>query len=256
MAKIICVSNQKGGVGKTTTTNALALALKRRGYRVLAVDFDPQGNLSFGLKADNRPEMQNSVYYVMKGELKAVQAIRSTEYCDVIPANILLSGIELEFTGSGREYILRDALAGVHSMYDYILIDSPPALGILTVNAFTAADSVLMPVLSDLYSLQGIVQLYETLCKIKEHCNPELRAAGVLLTCCNPRQNTSKVIRETSEKITTSLGIPLLDTYIRRSSMITKAQILRKDIFAYAPKNAAAIDYAALTEELFQKGVL
>ena len=161
MNKIICVSNQKGGVGKTTTTNALAMGLRHKGYRVLCVDFDPQGNLSFSLRADNRVELQNSIYQVLKGELKAVQAIQHTELADVITSNMMLSGIELEFTGKGREFLLSSALKSVEKLYDYILIDSPPALGVLTVNAFSASNVILMPVLSDLWRLQGIVQLNE-----------------------------------------------------------------------------------------------
>ena len=119
MAKILCVSNQKGGVGKTTTTNALAMGLRRKGSRVLCVDFDPQGNLSFSLGADNRIELQNSVYHALKGELQPVQTIQHTPLCDVIPANLLLSGIDLEFTGKGREYLLRDCLHTVRHLYDH-----------------------------------------------------------------------------------------------------------------------------------------
>lgn len=256
MSKVICVSNQKGGVGKTTTANALAMGLKNRGFRVLCVDFDPQGNLSFSLKADNRIELQNSVYHVMKGELKAVQTIQHTPLVDIIPANILLSGIELEFTGTGREYLLRDALKSVHPHYDYIVIDTPPALGILTINAFTASNAIVMPVLSDLYSLQGIIQLYDTVKKIKEKSNPGLVPAGVLLTRYNPRETVSKVIRDTAQDITDRLEIPLLDTFIHTSTMLTKAQIMRKDMMKYAPKNKAVQDYISLIDELTRKGVL
>lgn len=256
MGKIICVSNQKGGVGKTTTVNALAMGLKRKGFRVLCVDFDPQGNLSFSLKADNRVELQSSIYQVLKSELKPGQAIQHTELCDVIPSNIMLSGIELEFTSVGREFLLRDALKPIEKLYDYILIDSPPALGILTVNAFVAADVLLMPVLSDLFSLQGIVQLHDTVQQIKNRYNPELVVAGILLTRFNPRQQVSEVIRETAADIASTLGIPLLKTFIRNGVDLTKAQILRKDIMQYASKSRAVQDYQALVDELFQQGVL
>ncbi len=255
MAKILCVSNQKGGVGKTTTTNALAMGLRRLGRRVLYVDFDPQGDLSFGLRADNRVEMQNSIYHALKGELLAVQTIQHTPFCDVIPANMLLSGIELEFTGKGREYLLKSCLKPVLNQYDNILIDSPPALGILTVNAFTASDTVLMPVLPDIFSLQGLVQLNGTLDEVRQKSNPKIRAAGVLLTRFVARENASKVIREAIGDIAQELGIPLLDTTIRNSSILTTAQINRVDVMGFR-RNKAVQDYQCLLDELLYREVL
>ena len=256
MGKILCVSNQKGGVGKTTTTNALAMGLRKMGHRVLCVDFDPQGNLSFSLAADARVELQTSIYHVLKGELRAIQTIQHTPLCDVIPANMLLSGMDLEFTGKGREYLLRDSLRPIRGMYDYILIDSPPALGILTVNVFTAADWVLMPVLSDLYSLQGIVQLHETLQAVRSKSNPDVKAAGILLTRYNPRERISSVIRETSADIARELNIPLLDTCIRTGVSLTRAQIMRADMTTMDPDSRAVQDYADLLDELFRREVL
>lgn len=256
MAKILCVSNQKGGVGKTTTTNILAMGLRQLGRRVLCVDFDPQGDLSFSLRADNRVEMQNSIYHALKGELLAVQTIQHTALCDVIPSNMLLSGIELEFTGKGREYLLTNCLRPLLPLYDNILIDSPPALGILTINAFTATDTVLMPVKPDIYSLQGLVQLNGTLEAVRRKSNPSVKAAGILLTHFAARETASRVIRETSQDIAQQLGIPLLDTTIRRSNEVTNAQIHREDAFSYAPRNKAVGDYRALVEELIQREVL
>ena len=256
MNKIICVSNQKGGVGKTTTTNALAMGLRHKGYRVLCVDFDPQGNLSFSLRADNRVELQNSIYQVLKGDLKAVQAIQHTELADVITSNMMLSGIELEFTGKGREFLLSSALKSVEKRYDYILIDSPPALGVLTVNAFSASNVILMPVLSDLYSLQGIVQLNETIEHVRARNNPGLVNAGILLTRFNPRGQINNVIRETAADMAKTFNIPLLRTTIRTGVDLTKAQILRRDMIRYAPKSKAVQDYQRLLDELFERGVL
>lgn len=256
MAKVLCVSNQKGGVGKTTTTNALALGLTHLGRRVLCVDFDPQGDLSFGLRADNRVEMQNSVYHALKGELLTVQTIQHTPFCDVIPANMLLSGIELEFTGKGREYLLRSCLKPVLNQYDNILIDSPPALGILTVNAFTASDYVLMPVLPDIFSLQGLVQLNGTLDEVRQKSNPKLQPAGVLLTRYMARQNASRVIREAVGDIAEQMGIPLLDATIRNSSVLTTAQINRSDVMSLARSNKVVQDYWDLLDELVRREVL
>ncbi len=254
-AKILCVSNQKGGVGKTTTTNAIAMGLRHMGRRVLCIDFDPQGDLSFGLRADNRVEMQNSIYHALKGELLTVQTIQHTPFCDVIAANMLLSGIELEFTGKGREYLLRDCLKPVLHLYDNILIDSPPALGILTVNAFTTSDWVLMPVQPDIFSLQGLVQLSGTLEEVRRKSNPRVAAAGVLLTRFVARENASRVIRDAAKDITRQLGIPLLETTIRNSNALTIAQIHRADVMNFT-KNRAVNDYRALLDELIQRGVL
>lgn len=254
-AKILCVANQKGGVGKTTTTNALAMGLRHMDRRVLCIDFDPQGDLSFGLRADNRVEMQNSIYHALKGELLTVQTIQHTPFCDVIPCNMLLSGIELEFTGKGREYLLRNCLKPVLGQYDNILIDTPPALGILTVNAFTAADWVLMPVQPDIFSLQGLVQLCGTLEEVRRKSNPRLAAAGVVMTRFSARQNASRIIREAAADITQQLDIPLLDTTIRNSSVLTAAQIHRADLMTYKRRKVVD-DYRDLVDELVRHGVL
>lgn len=256
MAKILCVSNQKGGVGKTTTTNAIAMGLKHLGRRVLCVDFDPQGDLSFSLRADNRVVMQNSVYHALKGELLAVQTIQHTPLCDVIPSNMLLSAVELEFTGKGREYLLQKCLKPVLNLYDNILIDSPPALGILTVNAFTVSDHVLIPALPDIFSLQGLVQLKSTLEEVKKKSNPNVKAAGIVLTHFAARENVSKVIKEASRDIAQQLDVPLLDTTIRHSNALTNAQIHREDIYKFASRNKAVGDYKALVNELIKKEVL
>ena len=232
------------------------MGLKKMGRRVLCIDFDPQGDLSFSLRADNRLEMQNSIYHALKGELLTVQTIQHTPLCDVIPSNMLLSGIELEFTGKGREYLLRDCLRPVLNLYDNILIDSPPALGILTINAFTATDYVLMPVKPDIYSLQGLVQLNGTLEEVRKKSNPLVQAAGILLTNFAARETSSKVIREAAQDIAVRLGIPLLDTSIRRGSALTNAQIQREDVFSFAPRDKAIGDYRDLVDELVRREVL
>lgn len=253
MAKIIVLSNQKGGVGKTTTANALAVSFRSRGFRVLAVDMDPQGNLSFSLGAD--AESSATIYDVLKGELKTRFAVQKAPLVDVIASNILLSSIELEFTGAQREYLLKNALAPLQSMYDYIFIDSPPALGILTVNAFTAADYVLVPMLSDIFSLQGITQLSETVERVRLSCNPSIQFLGIFLTKHNPRTRFSKEVKGTLEMIAEDLNIPVLDTYIRESIALREAQSLQQSILDYAPKSNAVIDYENLCEELIRRGL-
>lgn len=253
MAKTIVVSNQKGGVGKTTTTNALAVGFKEKGYNVLAIDMDPQGNLSFSTGANT--ENNATIYDVLKGELKIQYAIQRTPVFDIIPSNILLSSVELEFTGAQREYLLKNALAPLQSQYDYIFIDSPPALGILTVNAFAAGDYILVPMLSDIFSLQGITQLFETIDRVKELCNPGIQMLGILLTRHNPRTRFSREIKGTLEMISADFGIPVFETFIRESVALREAQSLQRSILEYAPKCNAVIDYMNLTQEILEGGL-
>ncbi len=248
MAIIISVSNQKGGVGKTTTSSALGICLKKRGYRVLLIDFDPQGNLSFSVGADS--ETAATVYDMLKGEVKAQHAIWHTPIIDIIPSNILLSGIELEFTGVGREFLLKEALASIRTLYDFVVIDTPPALSILTVNAFTASNCVVVPLLSDIFSLQGLAQLFETVDQVKRYCNSSLFIAGILLTKFNPRAKLSNEIRGTAELIADDLKIPLFKTAIRTGVALSEAQSLQQDVLQYAPRNNAVHDYISFTDEL------
>jgi len=253
MAKVISISNQKGGVGKTTTTCSLAAGLKKRGYRVLAIDLDPQGNLGFSVGADS--ETSASIYDVLKGEVKTQYAIQKTDSMDIIISSILLSGIELEFTNTGREFLLKETIRPIQPFYDYILLDTPPALGILTINAFTASDTIIVPMLSDIFSLQGIAQLYETVERVKKYCNPNLSIAGILLTKFNPRTRLSREVRGTAELIANDLHIRLFDSYIRGSVSASEAQSLQQNVFDYDSRSHIAQDYGKLIDELLAKGV-
>ncbi len=190
MAKIIGVTNQKGGVGKTATCSALCGGLAERGKKVLAVDLDPQGNLTFSLGAE--AEDSFTVYDVLKGNCELSDAIQSGGVCDTIPSNILLSGLELELTGVGREYVLREQLQGVSRRYDYIVLDTPPALSVLTINAYTASDELIIPMLCEILSLQGIAQLKQTIFAVKRYYNKSLRVRGILLNMYNPRLTLTK----------------------------------------------------------------
>ena len=252
MAVTIVLSNQKGGVGKTTSAYVLATSLKEKGYKVLAVDMDPQGNLSFAMGADVESA---TIYDVLKGELKPRYAVQKSALVDIIPANILLSSIELEFTGQHREFLLKEALDSLKNLYDYILIDSPPALGILTVNAFTAADYVLVPMLSDIFSLQGITQLEETIRRVRNYCNPGIQVLGVFLTKHNPRTRFSKEVEGTLRMVADDLKMPALNTFIRESVALREAQSLQCSVFDYAPGCNAVQDYENLLQELTQRGL-
>lgn len=253
MSKVICVANEKGGVGKTTTSAAVATVLRHKGHRVLAIDMDPQTNLTFSMGADMKTHA--TIYDVLKGEVKTQFAIQHTGITDIIASSVLLSGLDLEFTGRGREFLLRQALTPIADLYDYVIIDSPPALGILTVNSFSAASCIVVPMLSDIFSLQGIAQFYETFERVRMNCNPELFVAGILLTRFNPRTLLSHEIRQTAELISKDLDIPVFRTFIRSSVALSEAQATQRDILKYAPRNNAVNDYVQFVDELLERGV-
>lgn len=251
MSRVISISNQKGGVGKTTTVCSLAAGLKKKGFRVLMIDLDPQGNLGFSVGAET--ETCATIYDVLKGDVKTQFAIQKSDTADIIISSILLSGIELEFTNTGREYLLKEALKPILGLYDYIILDTPPALGIITINAFTASNTIVVPMLSDIFSLQGIAKLYETVERVKKYCNPSLTISGILLTKFNPRTLLSREIRGTAELIAQDLNIPLFNSYIRSSVVVSEAQSIQQNILDYSPKNNIAKDYLKFTDELLEK---
>ncbi|MEL7649214.1 MAG: AAA family ATPase [Sedimentibacter sp.] len=253
MAKVISISNQKGGVGKTTTTGAIAAGFRQKGYKVLCVDLDPQSNLSFSSGAET--EDCPTIYEILKGEAKITFSIQKVPSFDIISSNILLSGIELEFTQTGREFLLKEALVLVKDKYDYIFIDTPPALSILTVNAFTASDYIVIPMLADIFSLQGIAQLSETIERVKKYCNPNLKVEGIVLTKFNQRTILSREIKGTAELIAEQLNTSIFKSTIRSSVTIMEAQTNQQDIFRYSPKNAATLDYMDLVNELIERGI-
>ena len=253
MAKVISISNQKGGVGKTTTTGAIAAGFKQSGHKVLCVDLDPQSNLSFSAGAET--EDCPTIYEILKGEAKITFSIQKVPSFDIISSNILLSGIELEFTQTGREFLLKEVLSTVKDKYDYIFIDTPPALSILTVNAFTASDYIIIPMLADIFSLQGIAQLSETIERVKKYCNPNLKVEGIVLTKFNQRTILSREIKGTAELIAAQLNTSLFKSTIRSSVTIMEAQTNQQDIFKYSPKNSATLDYMDLVNELIERGI-
>ncbi len=246
MANIIAVSNQKGGVGKTTTVYALAAIMAKQGKKTLSIDLDAQGNLSFCMGIIN-PE--RTIYEVFDGTPISELIVKSHSG-DVVPGNILLSSLEVEHTESGREFYLKDALSSIGHEYDYIFLDTPPALSILTINAFTACDYVLMPMLADIFSLQGIAQLYDTISRVRKYCNPQLKIAGVFLTRVNARTKFGTEVRGTAQMIADGLNIRLLNSQIRSSVSINEAQshqINPTDGYAYT---STMRDYMSLADEL------
>lgn len=248
MAVVIAITNQKGGVGKTTTCSAFCGGLTDCGYNVLAIDLDPQGNLSFSLGAD--AEENYTMYDVFKGNCEIKEAIQSTDNCDVIAANILLSGCELELTGVGREYILREALNEVINDYDFIIIDTPPALSILTINAYTAANQLIIPMIAEILSLQGIAQLKETIFAVKKYYNKELEIKGILLNKYNPRLILTKEVEELAGIIAEQLGTKILNAKISTSVALAEAPAHGVTIMEYAPRSKATNEYRKLIEEI------
>ncbi|MDL2234328.1 AAA family ATPase [Ruminococcaceae bacterium OttesenSCG-928-L11] len=253
MAKVLSVTNQKGGVGKTTTSLAIATGLQEKGYKVLAIDMDPQANFTFSLggEGDDGP----TVYELLRGDVKARFAIQRTSYVDLISSNIVLSGAELEFAEEGREYILKKALEPLKDRYDYIVIDSPPALGFLTINALAASDYMVIPMLADIFSLQGVAQLGDSLLRLRQYCNPRLEVGGILLCRYDGRTVLGKRIFETAEMVAEQIGTRLYKSKIRHSVSIQEAQTNQVSMFEYAPRNPGVRDYMAFVEELLAAGV-
>ncbi|MDD3365341.1 MAG: AAA family ATPase, partial [Syntrophomonas sp.] len=189
MSRIITIATQKGGTGKTTTTHALGVGLIERGYKVLFIDLDPQGNLSYILQTE---ELKSTIYEVLTGKTKARDAIQHQQCGDIIPSSPALARANLELKNTGKEYRLKETLQPIKDDYDYIIIDTPPSLGLLTINALTASDSVIIPSQADIFSLQGIGQLYSTIETIKKYTNPDLSIEGILLTRHNSRSILSR----------------------------------------------------------------
>lgn len=251
MSKILSIINQKGGVGKSTTAAALVTGLSLKGFKALAIDLDAQGNLSYtaGAKTDGATALG-----VLTGEVKAPDAIQHTESGDIIASSKALSGADAFITDTGKEYKLKEALESIKATYDFIIIDTPPALGILTVNALTACDSVIIPAQADIYSLQGIEQLAETMKPVKKYCNPGLKIEGILLTRYSPRSVLSRDIAELADQLAARLGTRLFKATIREAVSIREAQISQQSLYAYAPAAKATEDYTRFIEELLGEG--
>lgn len=246
MTRIIAITNQKGGVGKTTTASALICGLSQRGAKVLGIDLDPQGNLGFtlGLEIGNGL----TVYEVLKGTVPIERAISSTEYGDILPSDIMLSTAELEFVSDERKFMLRNQLARVQNRYDFIVIDTPPALNILTENAYVAADSLIVPMEAEVLSLVGITQLQETIEAVQTSFNPNLKVMGILLNKFNARLTLSREILELAEEVARQLGTQVFDVKIRRGVDVATAPAHGQSVLTYMPKSKPAMDLQAVVD--------
>lgn len=247
MKEIIAVINQKGGVGKSTTAQAIGQGLTLKGNKVLFVDLDAQGNLSYSLNAS---QTNKTVLEVLTKQAEAEEVIQETATGDIMPSSLQLSGADLMLTEMGKEYRLKEAIEPIKSKYDYIIIDTPPALGILTVNALTACTGVIIPAQADIYSLQGIGQLNSTLEAVRKYCNDSFTLKGIVLTRFNKRAVLSRDVADLLEETAKTLNTKLYKTHIREAVAIKEAQIQKACLFTYAPKSNASIDYMNLVEEV------
>ena len=249
MGECIAISNQKGGVGKSTTCSAVGAGLFHKGFKVLYVDMDAQGNLSYSMKANNKAI---SSLEVLTGTATAEEAIVKTSQGDLIPAAPALGSADTLLKDTGREYKLKEALEPIRRNYDYIFLDCPPALNVLTVNSLTACNSVLIPAQAEVYSLQGIGQLAQTIQTVKKYCNKDLIIRGIVATRYNARAVITKDMTELMEDTAKQLHTKLYKTKIRECIQLKEAQATQVDIFTYSPKSNAAADYNALIAEILE----
>ena len=244
MGKIIALSNHKGGVGKTTSTINIGAGLNKLGKKVLLIDLDPQANLSQSL---GLIDQERNIYGAIKGKYKP-QPIEIIKGLDVIPSTLDLSGAEVELSSeAGREYILKELIEPLRRSYDYILIDSPPSLGLLTINAFTASDEVLIPLQAQYLALQGMSKLIEIIEKIQKRLNKKLKIGGVFITQYDNRKVLNRDVAETIHK---HFKNKIFITVIRDNIALAEAPAQGVDIFRYNPKSYGAEDYLRLCKEI------
>ena len=245
--KTIAIVNRRGGVGKTATAHAIGAGLALRGYKVLFVDIDSQCNLTYDTGAKEKPPTSMEV---LSGTATAEEALQDIPDGAIIPASPSLAVADTMINGTGKEYRLKEALAPIAGQYDYIIIDTPPALGVLTVNALTACDSVIIPAQAEVHSLQGIGLLYETIKAVKKYTNPALTIKGILITRYNNRAILQRDMRANLEATAQEMGTKVFTTPIRECNAIKEAQATQNNIYTYAPRSNATADYTAIINEI------
>jgi chromosome partitioning protein len=246
--KSITIINQKGGVGKSTTALSIGAGLVLKGCKVLYVDLDPQGNLTYTIGASSGGSLE-----ILKSPDIIKDLIQHTGQGDIIASSPTLAGADSIITATGKEYRLKRALEHTNELYDYCIVDTPPTLSILTINALTACKEAIIPAQADIYSLQSITQLKETIDAIKEYTNPNLSILGILLTRFNSRLVIKREVAETLEQIASKqLGAKVFKTKIRECTALVEAQAKKKDIFSYAPGSNASTDYNLLLMEILK----
>lgn len=253
MGRIIAIANQKGGVGKTTTAINLSASLASLGKSVLALDMDPQGNMTSGLSV-SKNDVENSIYDLIIGNAEIEECICKEvfENLDVLPSNINLSAAEIELIGvDNKEYIIKNEIEKVKNNYDFIIVDCPPALSMLTINAMTTANSILVPIQCEYYALEGLSQLIHTIELVQERLNPTLDIEGVVFTMYDARTNLSLQV---VENVKDNLEQNIYKTIIPRNIRLAEAPSYGMPINLYDPKSAGAESYMMLAEEVIRKG--
>ena len=252
MGRIIAIANQKGGVGKTTTSINLSASLAEKGKKVLVIDTDPQGNTTSGFGLD-KTELENTVYELILGEASIQNCILKDviKNVSILPANVDLAAAEIELIGvDNKEFILKNEVDYVRDQYDFIIIDCPPSLSLLTVNAMTTADTVLVPIQCEYYALEGLSQLIHTVNLVTERLNPELEIEGVVFTMYDSRTNLSTQV---VENVKNHLKQNVYKTIIPRNIRLAEAPSYGLPIQAYDPKSAGAESYMMLAEEVINR---
>ena len=245
---VITITNQKGGVGKTTTAAALLSSLHQRGAKVLGVDLDPQGSLGFSLGLDI--EHCTTVYDVFRGAAEPEEAVARTETCDMLPSNILLSAAELEFNRPGREFLLKTALSKIKDRYDFVVIDTPPALNLLTVNAYVATDGLIIPIAPEVLSLLGVSQIKETIESVRSYYNAHLQVLGILLNRFSVRFRLNREVLDLARQIAAQLDTKVFRNKIRSSVAVAEAPAHGLSVVDYAPQSKPALDFECLCDEV------
>ena len=252
MGKIIAIANQKGGVGKTTTSINLSASLAAKGKKVLVIDTDPQGNTTSGFGIEKN-ELDNTIYELILSEVSIKECILNDVIpsVSIIPSNVNLAAAEIELIGVDRkEFILKREVEWVKDSYDYIIIDCPPSLNMLTINAMTTADSVLVPIQCEFYALEGLSQLIHTVNLIKERLNPDLEMEGVVFTMYDSRTNLSMQV---VENVKANLQENICETVIPRNIRLAEAPSYGMPITMYDPKSSGADSYRKLADELINR---
>ena len=251
MAKIIAITNQKGGVGKTTVAMQLGAWLSRKGSRVLFVDMDSQCSLTYN--AGGTYKNVPTVKELLLKESDIFDVIQHVEEGDLIPGSLSLGSIDDKLEAENSEKSLKIALSPVTDKYDYIVIDSPPTLGILTINVMTAADGILIPSAADVFSLQGIGQLFGTYRTVKSMVNPDLKLEGIILVRYTDRYLQQRSVRDMVKKSAETIGTKVFDSTIRDSVVVREATLAKQSLFKYAPKHKVTMDFDAFMQEFINQ---
>ena len=250
MKEIYTVINRRGGAGKTVTAHALGAGLSLKGNKVLFIDLDSQCNLSFDMGVTNASLTSMEL---LSGTARIEDIIAHTEIGDIIPASHNLAVADYTLTDTGKEYRLKEMIAPILDRYDYIIIDTPPSLGVVVINALTASTGAIIPAQTEIHSLQGIGLLNEALEAVRRYTNPTLKIVGILITRYNGRAILSQDMKANLELMATEIGTTIFDTPIRECVSIKEAQANQTDIFSYAPKSNGAKDYQTFIEDVLER---